>query len=113
MMKMIIAEHEFSIIDASTFGKRLVGLMGKKELQKGEVMRLMPCSGIHTCFMKFAIDVVFLDKKNKVVDTIKSLQPWKMNAYSKSAYQVVEMSVGSIELAGIKKNMVARFESLS
>ncbi|MBT3319642.1 MAG: DUF192 domain-containing protein [Clostridia bacterium] len=112
-MKMKISEHEFRIIDASTFGKRLVGLMGKKELQKDEAMRLMPCSSIHTCFMKFAIDVVFLDKKNKVVDTIKSLPPWKFNAYSKSAYQVVEMAVGAIERAGIKKNMVAKFEDLS
>jgi len=109
-MKMIISEHEFHVIDASTFGKRLIGLMGKMELSENEVMVLRPCSSIHTCFMKFAIDVVFLDKGNKVVETIENLVPWKLNAYSKGAYQVVEMAVGSVQSAGIEKNMVVRFE---
>ena len=110
LKNILLNDHEFVVVDASTFFKRLVGLMGKKELGENEAMLLRPCTSIHTCFMKFPIDVVFLDKMNRVVGTIGNLQPWKMSGNFKNAHQVLEMPVGSIKKTGIKKNLTLYFE---
>ncbi|MEI7880862.1 MAG: DUF192 domain-containing protein, partial [bacterium] len=46
---------------ADTFWKRSIGLMGKPGLKAGQGLLLSPCGSIHTCFMRFPIDIIFLD----------------------------------------------------
>ena len=48
---------------ASTFGQRLRGLMGRREMPPGSAMLLYPCNAVHTCFMRFPIDIIFLDRE--------------------------------------------------
>ncbi len=105
MKKITISGNEIIIIEANTFYKRFVGLMGKKEIKQNQAMLIKPCSSIHTCFMKFTIDVVFLNKNNIVVDTLENLAPWKLSGNIKDANQVLEMSAGAIKRLNIKKNM--------
>jgi len=77
--------------------KRMKGLLGKNELRAGESLWIKPCMSIHTFFMKFSIDVVFLNKKNSVIATIKNLKPNRMTRLYHEAVSVLELPVGTIE----------------
>lgn len=67
------------ILPARSFWQKLVGLMGRKNLPKDTAMFFEgDCPSVHTCFMKFPIDVVFLDKDMKVTRVVENLKPWRM-----------------------------------
>lgn len=82
---------------ADSFFKRLKGLMGKKSLLKSEGLMLISCNSIHTCFMRFPIDVVFLDMNYEVIKLKEGLSPWRIINVVKKAYIVVELQEGTIE----------------
>jgi uncharacterized membrane protein (UPF0127 family) len=84
-------------IIASTFLGRLQGLMGKKELLPGTALVLHPCRSIHTFFMRFPIDVVFLNKEGMVVFLISELSPYRVSPYISKAETVIELPPGTIE----------------
>lgn len=84
-------------VTAETFFARLKGLLGRKQLDKGECLYIKPCNSIHTCFMEFSIDVVFLDKQLKVVKIIYNIKPWRATPFVKEAYSVIEFPGNSID----------------
>lgn len=84
------------VIIAKTFFKRLRGLLGKKGLEIDECMIIYPCKSIHTFFMQFPIDVIFLDKDFRVIKVIRDMKPWSATSYIKEARYVVEMSSSKI-----------------
>ncbi len=91
--KIVLAENANL---ADTPFKRIKGLLGRKSLGKGEALIIKPCNSIHTFFMSFPIDVIFVDKKDKIVKTIFGLQPFRLGPIIlKSAY-VIELSAGII-----------------
>lgn len=90
-----------SIRVADTFFLRFRGLMGKKMMQTGEGLLIRPCRQVHMFFMRFPIDVVFLDRYYFVVGLQKNLQPWSISAYMRSASQALELPVGSIQTYGL------------
>ena len=57
--------------------ERIRGLIGTKDLLPDEGMLILKCNAIHTFFMSFPIDAIFLDKNDKVVKTIKNIRPWR------------------------------------
>lgn len=67
--------------------------MGKK---KAETVYLETRWGIHTFFMKFPIDVMVLDNKNKVVKIKRELKPWRLFLWNPKYYKVVELPAGKI-----------------
>jgi uncharacterized membrane protein (UPF0127 family) len=69
------------------------GLLGRKELPRGEGMLLRPAASVHTAFMRFPIDVVFLDKELHVLKVAHSVPPWRV-ASCRGAKAVVELSAG-------------------
>jgi uncharacterized protein len=79
---------------ADTFFSRLRGLLGRRELEADESLLLSPVSSIHTFFMRFAIDVVFLDRDLTVLSTREPLRPWRM-ASCRRARSVLELPAGS------------------
>ncbi|MBS4200971.1 DUF192 domain-containing protein [Bacillus sp. FJAT-49732] len=81
---------------ADTSWKRLKGLLFYKEPIKEEGLLITPCNSIHMFFMRFAIDVVFLDQANKVVKVVSGLQPWKMVPPVRNAYATLELPTGTI-----------------
>ena len=81
---------------ANSFFKRLKGLLGRKGLLLGEGMLLFPCKQVHTWFMKFTIDVIFIDKKGQIVELISCMQPGTISSYIKESYQVLELNSGDI-----------------
>lgn len=55
---------------------RMRGLIGRRGLQPGTGMLILKCNAIHTFFMLFPIDAVFLDRNDKVVKTVRNIRPW-------------------------------------
>lgn len=88
---------------ADSFWGRLRGLLGKKKLDCGEGMLLKPCRQIHTWFMSFPIDVLFLDEKGRIVDLLPTLAPWRISPFVKGCHQVLELPAGTIEKFSLKK----------
>ncbi len=81
---------------ARSFGRRLLGLMGRKQLPQGTALVLSPCRQVHTCFMRFPIDILFLDRRGVILKTLLRLAPWKMSPYVRGARQVIELPSGVI-----------------
>ena len=67
---------EIDALIADTFLTRFAGLMFRKPLPPATGLFLAPCNSVHMCFMRFAIDVVYLDKDYKIVKVVKKLKPW-------------------------------------
>ena len=57
--------------------ERIRGLIGTEDLPPDEGMLILKCNAIHTCFMSFPIDAIFLDKNDNVVKTVKNIRPWR------------------------------------
>ena len=85
------------IIYADNFFKRFKGLMLKKDIDFGLLFTNLKDSTIHTSFMRFDIDVYFLDK-NKVIDENTSLKPWKFYKPKKQASYILEIKKDMIKL---------------
>lgn len=82
---------------ADTFWKRFCGLMCRKSIKVNEALFLQKCSSIHTCFMRFPIDVVYLDSSLNVLFS-ETVVPWRMGRFVKAAKHVVEIPEGKAEL---------------
>ena len=67
---------EIDVMVADSFFARLAGLMFRQKLPPATGLLLAPCSSVHMCFMRFAIDVVYIDKKFKIIKVVKNLKPW-------------------------------------
>ena len=61
---------------ARTFLERSRGLIGTRDLASDEGMLIEKCNAIHTFFMSFPIDAIFLDAENRVVRTVRNIRPW-------------------------------------
>lgn len=83
---------------ADTFWLRLKGLMGRKNFPPGSGLLISPCNSIHTFFMNFPIDVIFLDSEKKVIFLREEVTPSKLVFPVKEAVQVVELPAGTISM---------------
>jgi uncharacterized membrane protein (UPF0127 family) len=80
---------------ADSGSKRTKGLLGRDGLVMGEGLWIVPCESVHTFFMRFPIDLVYLDRKNKVKKVRNSVGPWRASACL-SAHSVIELPAGTI-----------------
>lgn len=85
------------IIYADTFFKRFKGLMLKKDFNNALIFTNLKDSSIHTCFMRFEIDVYFLDE-NKLIFEKTSLKPWKFYKPKKQAKYILETKKNKLKL---------------
>jgi uncharacterized protein len=76
------------------------GLLGRPSLELDEGLLLCPASSIHTAFMRFPIDAVFVDAEGRVLRVADRVKPWRAVAV-KGAQAVVELPAGAAELARI------------
>jgi uncharacterized membrane protein (UPF0127 family) len=86
---------------ADSFAARLRGLLGRRELRRGEGLLLSPSSSIHTFFMRFPIDAVFLDRSLRVVDVSRNLPPWRL-AGRRRAHRILELPAGESERLAVR-----------
>ena len=87
---------------ADTIFTRMKGLLGKKELPPGEALWIKPCFSVHTFFMQFPIDVLFLNKKNEVIAAVTDLTPNRLTRLYPQAFSVLELPIGTINAYDIK-----------
>ncbi|GAA0340484.1 hypothetical protein GCM10008967_33560 [Bacillus carboniphilus] len=89
----IIAEH---VNPAYQFFKRLRGLMFTADLEEGVGLHIKPCRSIHTFFMNYDIDVLYLNESNVVVAVDESFEPGKFGKVYADANSVIELPSGTI-----------------
>lgn len=91
------------VIIADSFFTRFAGLMFRKKLPSATGLLLAPCNSVHMCCMRFAIDVVYLDKKYKIIKVVKNLKPWLGLSMCGNAWAVLEMTAGEAERCGLEE----------
>jgi uncharacterized membrane protein (UPF0127 family) len=79
---------------ADTASRRMRGLLGRRALESDEGLLLRPAPSIHTFFMRFPIDAVFLDRDLVVLKVAGDMRPWRM-AHCKRARAVLELPAGA------------------
>jgi uncharacterized membrane protein (UPF0127 family) len=94
---------------ADTSAKRRTGLLKHTKLEPGEGLWIAPCEGVHTFGMKFTIDVVFLNKKKKILKIRPNMARRRM-AISLLAHSVLELPAGTIDATGTAKGDQLEFE---
>jgi uncharacterized membrane protein (UPF0127 family) len=82
---------------------RLKGLLGRQGFPNEDAMWITPCNSIHTFFMKFAIDAVFVDNNLKICKIVKDIKPGRLIWPVWSAQSVFEFSAGFAERHGLKE----------
>ena len=95
---------------ATSFAARSKGLLGRDGLRPEQGMLIDPCSSVHTWFMRFPIDVVFLDSKNRVVGLRRNMKPWRM-AWSWRGAKTVELPVGVIATTRTQVGDIVAFQT--
>jgi uncharacterized membrane protein (UPF0127 family) len=88
------------VVRARNLLARTRGLMGAASLPQGGGLLLEGDNAIHTCFMRFPIDVIFLDKQARVVRLIQAMAPWRVSAIVWRASAVLELPAGTLERTG-------------
>jgi len=82
---------------ADTWKARTKGLLGRTQLNPGEALLITHCQSIHMMFMKFSIDAIFIDSRNRVVGLVKNIQPFRLSPLFWKASSVIECAPGTIE----------------
>jgi len=75
----------------------MVGLLNKKSLSRGEALVISPCNSIHMFFMRYPIDVVFINKNDEVVGLVKNIQPFCLSPIFWGAQSAIELPTGTID----------------
>jgi uncharacterized membrane protein (UPF0127 family) len=86
-----------------SFVGRGIGLMFRRPLQPGKGMLIDPCEGIHMLFMRFPIDALFLDRRDRVKKVYRNLPPWTgVVWYVWGARKVIELPAGTLDGLDLK-----------
>lgn len=78
---------------ANTPTKAAQGLLGRSRIEDNYGIIIYHCHSIHTCYMKFPIDVVFLDIHKQVIFIVKNMGPWKYTGYVQDSQYAIESKV--------------------
>ncbi len=91
-----------NLVVANTTLSRLIGLLNHSVLPENAGMLLTQCSQVHTLFMRFPIDVVFLNSKKEILG-IESLKPWRFSKFYLKARFALELPVGAATKLGLNR----------
>lgn len=84
-------------IEIADRGKlRMKGLLGRDRLDHGGGLWIIPCEAVHTCWMKFTIDLVYLNRKRRVAKIKRGVPAWRISG-ALLAHSVLELPAGTIE----------------
>jgi len=97
-------------IPESMFG-RMRGLLGRDGLAPGSGMLIDQAPQVHMFFMRFPVDVVFLDRDRKVVRVVERLRPWRV-ASARRAAAALELPAGAAAAAGVNVGDILGFEDI-
>jgi uncharacterized protein len=97
---------------ADTSAKRRTGLLNKEKFERGEGLWIAPCESVHTFFMKFPIDLVYLDKKKRVRKVRHAVPPWRLSACL-TAHSVLELPAGTVAESATEPGDQLLFDTLA
>jgi hypothetical protein len=87
---------------AETSAQRRTGLLKHLKLDDGTGLWIVPCESVHTFFMKFPIDLIYLDRAHRVRATVRALRPWRLSMCL-PAHSILELPVGTIDRTNTRK----------
>jgi uncharacterized membrane protein (UPF0127 family) len=87
---------------AGTGSKRNKGLLGRSSLLPGEGLWIVPCESVHTFFMRFPIDLIYLDRQKRIRKVRSSVGAWRLSACL-SAHSILELPSGTIRDTGTER----------
>jgi uncharacterized membrane protein (UPF0127 family) len=87
---------------ADTHATRAVGLLSREGLEPGEGLWIVPSRGVHTFWMRFAIDVIALDDRGVIIDRVVHLKPWRIRLPRRGTAGVLELRAGTLEETGTR-----------
>jgi uncharacterized membrane protein (UPF0127 family) len=93
---------------AMNFFKRLKGLMFRMELPDDEALLILPCNSIHTFFMRFPIDLVFIDMEGVAVSEYRDVIPGKALKPVRGAFATLELRGGRLDRIGADKSITGK-----
>jgi hypothetical protein len=82
---------------ADGFWSRLRGLMGAAGLAGGDGLLIIPCNSIHTHFMRFPIDVIYVSRELRVVHVDRAMRPWRFGRIHRQSHFVIELAAGGAD----------------
>ena len=91
---------------------RLLGLLLGPPLGPEEALLLRPCAGVHTWFMRHALDVVFVDAKCRVLVVRRRLQPWRSTGFVRTARAAIELPAGRLDAVGLNEGDSVAFQQI-
>ena len=94
------AEPPLRVHRAFGFWSRLAGLLARPQLHKGEALHLVPCTAVHTWFMPYPIDVVFIDRMGRVLRVAAEVPPWRA-VFCRAAHGALELRAGQASRYGM------------
>lgn len=94
---------------ADTGPARSKGLLGREGLAQGEALWIVPCESVHTFFMRFALDLVYLDRGRRVVKIRTNVPPWRLSM-SLRAHSIIEFAAGAVDPASTSVGDQLAFE---
>jgi uncharacterized membrane protein (UPF0127 family) len=92
-----------AIDTAESSAQRRTGLLRHDKLDEGAGLWIIPCEAVHTFFMKFAIDLIYLDRKHRVRGIVRELRPWRFSICL-PAHSVLELPGGTIDRTNTQKD---------
>lgn len=87
---------------AGTFLRRVVGLIGRSGIREGDALLIVPCQAIHTLFMRFPVDILFLDRSMRVVRVLENLPPFTVGRVCARASCALELRAGSVRRGSVR-----------
>ena len=103
--RVLIAE----VLRTTNLRERTAGLLALPPLQHGQGLLLDRFGSIHTCFMPYRIDIVFLDRRLMVRKLVGALRPWRSSACWRSS-STLELPAGTIETIGLRTRQSLQWE---
>jgi uncharacterized membrane protein (UPF0127 family) len=96
---------------ADNFWTRFRGLMLRGGLEPDGGLVIEPCSSIHTMWMRFPIDVLYMDKEHRVVRADAAMPPWRIGPLRPGSHYVIELPAGTIAASGTQPGDTLRLET--
>ena len=90
---------------------RRKGLLGRESLAPGEGLWIVPCEAVHTFGMRFPIDLIYLDRKHRIVKTRSNVGPWRLSACLR-AHSVIELAAGTVHSTRTAAGDIVQIETV-
>ena len=89
------------VVYADSYWLRLRGLMGRPAPGAAQALCIAPCSSVHMFFMRYALDIVYLNADSKVIKVVPELPPWRISL-CRGARRVLEFRAGEVAALGLQ-----------